>query len=70
VSALGNAEQRSLSFLGTPGAGDSEGGEIYPPAFTVNLGSPSERRVSGTRSGLQPKLQPTTRAAAGMAKNA
>jgi hypothetical protein len=32
VSALDDAEQSSLSFLRTPGAGDSEGGAIYPPA--------------------------------------
>ena len=31
ASALAKAEQSGLSFLGTPGPGDSEGGEIYPP---------------------------------------
>jgi hypothetical protein len=32
VSALSDAERSGLSFLPTPGPGDSEGGEIYPPA--------------------------------------
>jgi hypothetical protein len=33
VSALAKAEQSGLSFLPTPGPGDSEGGEIYAPAI-------------------------------------
>jgi hypothetical protein len=33
VSALSTAELSGLSFLPTPGPGDSEGGEIYPPAI-------------------------------------
>lgn len=31
TSALAKAEQSGLSFLATPGPGDSEGGEIYSP---------------------------------------
>jgi hypothetical protein len=27
-----------LSFAGTPGAGDSEGGDVYPPAATPEPG--------------------------------
>jgi hypothetical protein len=33
ASALAKAEQSGLSFLPTPGPGDSEGGEIYAPAI-------------------------------------
>jgi hypothetical protein len=63
VNALENAEQDNLSFLRTPGAGDSEGGEIYAPASAGQRGSSPE--------GLQPKLQFTTRRSeAELAKNA
>lgn len=33
VSAPGKEEQSGLSFLPTPGPGDSEGGEIYAPTI-------------------------------------
>jgi hypothetical protein len=36
VSALSEAERSGLFFLPTPGPGDSEGGEIYPPASGGN----------------------------------
>ncbi len=38
VSALGKAEQSGLSFLRTPGPGDSEGGELYPPTTPMGRG--------------------------------
>jgi hypothetical protein len=43
VSAPREADQNGLSFLPTPGPGDSEGGDIYAPALESSSSGRSGR---------------------------